>query len=47
MNETLRAALVIARRDFTALITSKAFIFFLIGPLLMFGVAVVASGLGS
>lgn len=47
MNETLRAALVIARRDFTALITSKAFIFFLVGPLLMFGIALAAGGLGS
>ncbi|PZU58068.1 MAG: ABC transporter permease [Sphingobium sp.] len=33
MRETLRAALVIARRDFTAIIFSKAFILFLIGPL--------------
>ena len=47
MNETLRAALVIARRDFTALIRSKAFIFFLVGPLLMFGIALAAGGLGS
>ena len=47
MNETMRAAFVIARRDFTALIRSKAFIFFLIGPIIMLGVALVAGGVGS
>lgn len=47
MSETLRAAFVIARRDFTALIASKSFLFFLIGPLVMFGVALAAGGLGS
>lgn len=47
MNATLRAAWVIARRDFTALITSKAFIFFLIGPIAMFGIALAAGALGS
>jgi ABC-2 type transport system permease protein len=47
MNEMLRAALVIARRDFTALIRSKAFIFFLVGPLLMFGIALAAGGVGN
>ncbi|AUW57241.1 ABC transporter permease [Sphingobium sp. SCG-1] len=41
MREILRAAFVIARRDFTAIIFSKSFILFLIGPLLpvVFGVA--------
>jgi ABC-2 type transport system permease protein len=47
MNEMLRAAWVIARRDFTALIRSKAFIFFLVGPLLMFGIALAAGGVGN
>lgn len=32
MREIIRAALVIGRRDFTAIIYSKAFIFFLLGP---------------
>ena len=31
MKEIFRAAFVIARRDFTAIIYSKAFIFFLLG----------------
>lgn len=41
MSEILRAAFVVARRDFTAIIFSKSFILFLIGPLLpvVFGVA--------
>lgn len=47
MMPVLRAAYVIARRDFTALVFSKAFLFFLIGPLLMFGIAVGAGSLGS
>ncbi|HET7317341.1 MAG TPA: ABC transporter permease [Sphingomicrobium sp.] len=33
MNRILRSSWVIARRDFTATVLSKAFIFFLIGPL--------------
>ncbi|MBA2466060.1 MAG: ABC transporter permease [Sphingomonas sp.] len=33
MRETFRSALVIARRDFTATVFSRAFLFFLIGPL--------------
>jgi ABC-2 type transport system permease protein len=45
--EIIRAALVIARRDFTALIRSKAFIFFLIGPIIMLGVALAAGGIGA
>jgi len=47
MTLTMRAAFVIARRDFTALIRSRAFLFFLLGPLVMFGIALVAGGLGS
>src|SRR5204862_2429397 len=37
--ETIRAAFVIARRDFTATVLSKTFLFFLLGPLfpLLFG----------
>ena len=41
MKETFRAALVIARRDFTATVFSRAFILFLLGPffpILMVGV---------
>lgn len=41
-NRTLRAAWVIARRDFSALVRSKAFIAFLVGPLVMLGVALAA-----
>lgn len=33
MIETIRAAFVIGRRDFNAIIFSKAFFFFLLGPL--------------
>jgi len=47
MIETIRAAYVIARRDFTAIIFSKSFFFFLLGPLFPLGIAVAASGLGS
>jgi hypothetical protein len=36
MKEIIRAAFVIARRDFTAIIYSKAFIFFLLGPFFRF-----------
>lgn len=46
MNEMLRAAFVIARRDFTALVRSKAFIFFLLGPIIMLGVALAAGSIG-
>lgn len=45
MNETLRAALVIARRDYSAVIFSKTFIFFLLGPLFPLFIAVAAGGL--
>ncbi len=47
MTATMRAAFVIARRDFTALIRSRAFLFFLLGPLVMLGIALLAGGLGS
>ncbi|MCE7797612.1 ABC transporter permease [Sphingobium sufflavum] len=47
MNEIVRAALVIARRDFTALVRSKAFIFFLLTPIVMLVVAVAAGGIGA
>jgi ABC-2 type transport system permease protein len=47
MKETIRAAFVIGRRDFTAIIFSKAFFFFLLGPvflLLVSGGAGLMSG---
>ena len=47
MIETIRAAFVIARRDFTAIIFSKSFFFFLLGPLFPLGIAIAAGGLGS
>ncbi len=46
MREIIRAAFVIGRRDFTAIIMSKAFIFFLIGPLFPVLVGVAAGSLG-
>jgi ABC-2 type transport system permease protein len=46
MREIIRAAFVIGRRDFTAIIMSKAFIFFLIGPLFPVFVGVAAGSLG-
>lgn len=46
MKEIFRAALVIGRRDFTAIIFSKAFIFFLLGPLFPLLVGVAAGSLG-
>ncbi|MBK5265331.1 MAG: ABC transporter permease [Alphaproteobacteria bacterium] len=46
MKELLRAAFVIARRDFTAVIFSKAFIFFLLGPLFPVVIGVLAGHLG-
>ena len=46
MREILRAAFVIARRDFTAIVYSKAFIFFLLGPLLPVLVGFAAGNLG-
>jgi ABC-2 type transport system permease protein len=46
MIETIRAAFVIARRDFTAIIFSKSFFFFLLGPLFPLIIAIAAGGLG-
>lgn len=46
MKEIIRAAFVIARRDFTAIIYSKAFIFFLLGPFFPILVGVAAGSLG-
>jgi ABC-2 type transport system permease protein len=46
MREIIRAAFVIGRRDFTAIIMSKAFIFFLIGPLFPVLVGIAAGSLG-
>jgi ABC-2 type transport system permease protein len=44
--ETIRAAFVIARRDFTATVLSKTFLFFLLGPLfpILLGVGMVGIG---
>ncbi|WP_417593693.1 ABC transporter permease [Parasphingorhabdus sp.] len=47
MIETIRAAFVIARRDFSAIIFSKSFFFFLLGPLFPLGIGIAAGGLGS
>ena len=47
MREIIRAAYVIGRRDFSAIIRSKAFFFFLIGPLFPVVIGVVAGNLGS
>jgi ABC-2 type transport system permease protein len=46
VKEIIRAAFVIARRDFTAIIYSKAFIFFLLGPFFPVLVGVAAGSLG-
>jgi ABC-2 type transport system permease protein len=45
--ELLRAALVIARRDFTATVLSRAFIFFLIAPLFPILLGGVFGGIGA
>jgi len=42
----LSAALVVARRDFAAILLSRSFIFFLIGPLFPLVVGALASGVG-
>jgi ABC-2 type transport system permease protein len=39
VRETIRAAYVIGRRDFTAIIFSKAFFFFLLGPVFLLAVS--------
>jgi len=44
---TLSAAFVIARRDFTAILFSRSFIFFLLGPLFPVIVAALAGGVGA
>ena len=46
MMSVLRAAFVIARRDYSAVIFSKAFIFFILGPLFPLLIALFAGGLG-
>ncbi|MEJ7934264.1 ABC transporter permease [Sphingobium sp. AN558] len=46
MKNVLRAALVIARRDFTAVIFSKTFILFLLGPLFPLVIGMAFNGLG-
>ncbi|MBW8753283.1 MAG: ABC transporter permease [Sphingomonadales bacterium] len=43
---TFAAALVIARRDFTAILLSRSFIFFLLGPLFPIIVGALAGGIG-
>lgn len=45
--ETIRAAYVIARRDFRATVFSKTFLFFLLGPLFPLVIAVLFSGIGA
>jgi ABC-2 type transport system permease protein len=44
---TFAAALIIARRDFTAIIFGRAFFFFLLGPLFPLLVGTLASGVGA
>lgn len=43
---TLAAAIVVARRDFTAILFSRSFIFFLLGPLFPIVVGAMAGGVG-
>lgn len=45
--EKLRAAFVVARRDFVAVIFSKTFIFFLLGPLFPLVVGAMAGSIGA
>ena len=48
MPELIRAAYVIARRDFTATVFSRAFLLFLLGPLFPFlMIAVISGGRGA
>jgi ABC-2 type transport system permease protein len=47
MTRTLRSAWVVARRDFVAVIFSKAFVFFLLGPLFPVLVGAMAGGIGA
>ncbi|MFN5778215.1 MAG: ABC transporter permease, partial [Novosphingobium sp.] len=44
---TLAAAFVIARRDFTAILFSRSFFLFLLGPLFPILVGGLAGGIGS
>lgn len=44
---TLQAAYVIARRDFVAILFSRSFLFFLLGPLFPVFVGVLAGGIGA
>ena len=46
MRELWRAALVIARRDFTAVVFSRTFILFLLGPLLPILIGFAFGGFG-
>jgi len=46
MKELLRGAFVIGRRDFSATVLSKTFLFFLIGPLLPLLFGAIFSGIG-
>ena len=43
---TLQAAMVVARRDFLAILWSRSFIFFLLGPLFTMGIGFLAGGIG-
>jgi ABC-2 type transport system permease protein len=45
--ETIRAAFVIARRDFTATVLSKTFLFFLLGPLFPLALGFAFGGIGA
>ena len=47
MNHLLRSSWVIGRRDFTATVFSKAFIFFLIGPLFPVLIGALFGGIGA
>jgi ABC-2 type transport system permease protein len=43
---TLQAAMVVARRDFLAILWSRSFIFFLLGPIFTLGIGILAGGIG-
>ncbi|MFM5954772.1 MAG: ABC transporter permease [Novosphingobium sp.] len=43
---TLQAAYVVARRDFVAILFSRSFLFFLLGPLFTMAIGTMAGGLG-
>ena len=45
--ETIRAAFVIARRDFVATVFSKTFLLFLLGPLFPIGLGFIFGGIGA